>query len=274
VLRLLRVRDTQQPPVTDEEISILLAEGARTGVLLKSEHEIVERVFRFADETVGAVMVPRTEMTYLEIDDAPDRMVARIIEEPFRQFVVCRGGLDNPVGVVDSHELLTQCLRGDPLDIAALLRHPLYVPESVPALQVLERFRKLGDHLALIVDEYGGIAGMVALGDILDAIVGDLPEFGEPVQPDIVRRDDGSYLIEGMLPIGDMKDHFRLTELPGERTGAFRTVGGFVVTALGHIPTAAESFTWGGFRFEVADMDGNRVDKVLVVPVHGDDGKT
>ncbi len=269
VLRGLGIRETKEPPVTEEEISVLLAEGARTGVLLQSEREIVERVFRFADQSVGAIMVPRTEMTYLELDDPPEKTLMRIIEEPDRQFVVCKGGLDNTIGIVDSHDLLAQCLRGEPPDLLALLHQPPYVPESVPALHVLERFRESGDHLALIIDEYGGVAGMVTLSDILDAIVGDIPEFGETVQPDIVQRDDGSYLVEGMLTISELKDFFDFGELPGERTGAFRTVGGFVITTLGRIPTAAESFTWNGFRFEVADMDGNRVDKVLIIPEAG-----
>ena len=266
VLRLLRVKPSAEPAVTEEEITLLIAEGAQAGVFEAEEREIVERVFRFGDQIVGDVMTPRHDVVFVDLDDPEEENRRRLTEEPHGYLVVCRDGLDNALGVVKLKDLLEQALAGSPLNFEAVLRQPLFVPESLPALAMLERFRRTGEQLALVVDEYGGMAGLVTLDDILEAIVGGLPLLGIPSEPDMVRREDGSWLIDGMVSIDAFKDRFGVRALPEEESGTFRTLGGFVVTSLGRIPTAGDHFTWNVFRFEVVDMDGKRVDKVLVTP--------
>ncbi|WP_263975546.1 transporter associated domain-containing protein [Leptolyngbya sp. 7M] len=170
------------------------------------------------------------------------------------------------LGVVHVTDVLTRSLSGEPIDLATLLRQPLFLPESTPALKVLERFKQSGTHIAMIVDEYGVIQGMVTLNDVMEVIIGDVPFADNPPEEQIIRREDGSWLLDGMLSVEEIKDLLDLDELPGEDRGNYQTLGGFVITQLGQIPKSSDHFEWEGFRFEVMDMDGNRVDKVLVVP--------
>lgn len=266
VLRVLRVRPNEEPVVTEEEIEVLLAQGAEAGVIEQAEHEILERLFRFGDQTIASFMTPRREVVCIEKDDLPDRIREKILEEPYSHFVVCQGGLDNPLGVVDIRAILSQCIEGKALDISRAIRQPLFVPESVPALKVLDRLRRSTEHVAMVVNEYGGIEGIVSMTDIMEAIVGEFPMPGEPFEASIMEREGGSWLVDGMLSIEEFKDHFNLRELPGEDEGHFRTVGGFVINFLGQIPKATDSFHFDDYYVEVMDMDGNRVDKVLIVP--------
>jgi putative hemolysin len=162
---------------------------------------------------------------------------------------------------------MAQSLSGTPLDLQKLMTPPLFVPENLPALRLLELFKRSRPHLALVVDEYGGIQGLVTLNDLLESIVGDIPSSGQPPTPQAIQREDGSWLLDGMLPIDELKDWLKIGKLPGDDAGHFQTLGGFMMMQMGRIPSAAEYFEWGGFRFEVMDMDGKRVDKVLVVPL-------
>ena len=266
LLRLVGRPASAEEPVTEEEISFLLAEGAQAGVFEVAERDIIERVFRFGDQSVAAMMTPRNEVDCLNIGENEERLRKSLAAHPHTRFVVCDGNLDDPVGIVHVKDLLAQLVREEPLDIASLVRRPPFVPESTPALRVLEQFKETGEHLAIVMDEYGGVAGLVTLDDVLEAIVGDIPWKDEPVEPDAIQRADGSWLVDGMMPVEEFKVLFKLRELPGEEPRAFRTLGGFVVAFLGHIPTASEAFTCSGLRIEVVDMDGRRVDKVLVVP--------
>jgi putative hemolysin len=174
--------------------------------------------------------------------------------------------LDHLVGVARAKDLLVPLLTGQPGALEALVHQPVVVPESLPALRVLDRFRQAGIHLALVVDEYGGIQGLVTPIDLLEALVGDIPDAGMPAEPAAVRRDDGSWLVDGMLPADELKSLLPIGSLPGEGTGVYQTVSGLVMQQLGRIPSTGDRFAWGGFRFEVVDMDGHRVDKVLVTP--------
>ena len=263
VLRLLRVRH-EAPTVTEEEVRLLLAEATEAGSFEVAEHEMVQRVFRLGDQTVGSVMTPRHEIVYLDLDDSLEVNREKIRREPHTRFVVCRGGLDSIVGIVNIKRILPHVLAGEPLDLEAHLKEPVYVPEGVAALKVLDKFRSATSHFALVIDEYGGIEGLVTLDDILEAIVGDIPFTGEPVDRDVVERGDGSWLIDGAVTIEHFKDLLGVQELPGEGSGAFRTVAGFAVTSLGRVPVTGDHFEWNGYRLEVVDMDGRRVDKVLV----------
>jgi putative hemolysin len=263
VMRALGIREYSQPPVTEEEIQVLVDQGTVAGVFEQAERDMVERVFRLGDRSVGSIMKPRSELVWIDLDEPVERSRAVLDESNYSRFPVARGSLDEIVGIVQVKDLLTRCISGEPLDIQASLTEPLFVPESMRVLQVLEQFRQAGQPVALVVDEYGLIEGMVTLNDVLEAIVGVIPEHDEEEGPLATQRDDGSWLMDGLLPIVELKDLLDVEEeLPGE--GEFQTLGGFVTSWLGHIPDVADHFEWGGLRFEVVDMDGHRVDKVLV----------
>ena len=266
LLRALGIRPSTEPPVTEEEIRALIEQGTQAGMFEEAEQEMVERVFRLGDRRVSAVMTPRTEIVWLDREASAEEIRHIITESVHSRFLVAEGSLDNVLGVVHAKDLLAHLLSEQVVDLEATLEQPLYVPESMRALKVLELFKQSGTHIALVIDEYGGIQGLVTPSDILEAIVGDLPEAGEQVDPLAVQREDGSWLLDGMLPVDEFKDLFDLGELPGEDQGIYQTLAGFVIMQLGRIPAAADYFVWEGLKIEVVDMDGNRIDKVLVTP--------
>ena len=266
LLRALGMKPSTEPPVTEEEIRALIEQGTQAGMFEEAEQEMVERVFRLGDRRVSAVMTPRTEIVWLNREASAQEIRRTITESVHSRFLVADGSLDNVLGVVHAKDLLAHMLGEQVVNLEATLQQPLYVPESMRALKVLELFKQSGTHIALVIDEYGGIQGLVTPSDILEAIVGDLPEAGEEVEPLAVQRADGSWLLDGMLPVDEFKDLLDLGELPGEDQGIYQTLAGFVIMQLGRIPVAADYFVWEGFKIEVVDMDGNRVDKVLVTP--------
>jgi putative hemolysin len=266
LLRALGMKPSTEPPVTEEEIRALIEQGTQAGMFEEAEQEMVERVFRLGDRRVSGVMTPRTEIIWLDRAASAQEIRHTITESVHSRFLVADGSLDNVLGVVHAKDLLAHILGEQVVDLDATLQQPLYVPESMRALKVLELFKQSGTHIALVIDEYGGIQGLVTPSDILEAIVGDLPEAGEQVDPLAVQREDGSWLLDGMLPVDEFKDLFDLGELPGEDQGIYQTLAGFVIMQLGRIPAAADYFEWEGLKIEVMDMDGNRIDKVLVTP--------
>jgi putative hemolysin len=265
-LWLLRVKPSKEPPVTEEELKILIQQGTEAGTFEAAEQDMLNRVIRLGNRQVSALMTPRSEVVWFDIADPPSEIRRKIAGRFHARFPVGRGSLDDIAGVIQSKDLLAPSLSGELLDLKSALRPPLYLPEGTPALKALERFRHSPMHLALVVDEYGGFKGLVTLNDLLASIVGELDAAAEGQEPGVVRREDGSFLVDGMLPVDEFKEAFRIARLQGEEKSYFRTVGGFVMMRLGHIPKASDSFTWNGFRFEVVDMDGRRVDKVLVMP--------
>ncbi len=264
VLRLMRIRASSEPPVTEEEIKVLMDQGIQAGLFEEAEKDMVESVFDLGDKRVGALMTPRTEMHWLDMDAPPNVIQQKVMESDFSRFPVAQGSLDKIVGVVRAKDLLTCIMKKQEIDLKNWLQRPLFVPENAVGLRVLELFKQSRTHIALVVDEYGLIQGMVTLYDILEAIVGDLPSIDEMEEPLAVQRKDGSWLIDGMLSVDEFKEIFNQEELPGENS--YQTVGGFVMTYLGRIPSIADTFEWSGMHFEVMDMDQHRVDKVLVVP--------
>lgn len=267
VLRLLSVGPSTDPEVTEEEIKILIEQGTEAGMFEEAEQEMLNRVFRLGDRRVSALMTPRPDIVWLDLEDSSETNRQVIRDSAHSQFPVCQGDLDSVLGIIKVNDLLSRCLSNQPLDLTAALQRPLYVPESTPGLKVLELFKQSGTHIAIVVDEYGVIQGLVTLNDILEEIVGDIPSLDQADDPQAVQREDGSWLLDGMLSVEEFFELLELKELPKEQRGNYHTMGGFVVTQLGRIPTAAEHFEWQGMRFEVMDMDGNRVDKVLVVPL-------
>ncbi|MBI2760597.1 MAG: HlyC/CorC family transporter [Chloroflexi bacterium] len=270
VLRLFGIRQSEEPPVTEEEVKLLIRQSTEAGVFELAEQEMVTGVFRLGDRTAGDLMTPRTLISWIDVDDPPEVNWREMVETRHTLYPVCKGDLDNVVGVVSVKDLWVQMIAANPPDIQAALRPPVFVPETMPVLQALELFKQSGTFLALVVDEYGGTAGLLTITDVLEAIVGDIPSPDETPDPPAVQRDDGSWLLDGMLPVEDVKDLLRLRTLPNEEN--YQTLGGFVMQQLGRIPHVADHFTWDDLRFEVMDMDGNRVDKVLVAPASQDRG--
>jgi putative hemolysin len=267
VLKLLRVNPhSNEPLVTEEEIKILLRQGAEAGAFEEAEQDMVERVFHLGDRPATSIMTPRPDILWLDLNDPMEINRQKMIQSHHSRFPICQESLDNVLGVVHVSDVLNRSLSGEPIDLAAMLRQPLLIPESTHALKILELFKQSGTHITFVVDEYGVIQGLVTLNDVMEVIIGDVSFVDQPHEADIIRRDDGSWLLDGMLPIAELKELLGLDDLPGETRGNFQTLGGFVITNLGHIPKSSDHFVWDGFRFEVMDMDGNRVDKVLVVP--------
>lgn len=267
VLRVLGIGPVTEPLVTEEDLRVLIEQGTEAGTFEAAEQDMVERVFRLGDRPVSALMTPRPDIVWLDLEDSAEENRQKMIDSCHSRFPVCQGGLDNVLGMVHVIDLLGRCLSDQPLDLTVSLQQPVFVPESTRGLKILELFKQTGIHLALVVDEYGVIQGLVTLNDIMVEIVGDVPSADELEEPQVVQREDGSWLLDGMLPVDEFLELFEIKEMPGEHRGSYQTLGGFVITHLGRIPTAADYFEWQGMRFEVMDMDGNRVDKVLVVPM-------
>lgn len=268
LLRMMGAGSKEESPVTDEEIKDLMEQGAEAGVFHESEQAIVSNVLRLDEQRIGAIMTHRTDIYVLDLDEPEAEIRNYIAESPYTRIVVCRGGLDHIVGVLRTADLLKAALAGEAMKVEQFLRPPLYVPEGVTTTHLLENFRKAHQQCALIVDEYGELQGLVTLTDVLTSIVGELPSSDIPEEQDIVAREDGSWLIDGSVTVERVKHVLDIdNDLPGEEENAFNTLGGFVMHVLGRIPTVADHFEVAGCRFEVVDMDKNRVDKMLVARI-------
>jgi putative hemolysin len=266
ILRLLGITASTEPQVTEEEIKILIEQGTEAGTFEEAEQDMVERVFRLGDRPVSYLMTPRPDIVWLDLDDSAEENRHKMVDSAYSRYPVCQGGLDNVLGVIPVTDLLARSFRGEPLDLTVGLRQPIFVPESTRGLKVLELFKQTITHMALVVDEYGVIQGLVTLNDIMSEIVGDVPSTDGQDHPQAVQREDGSWLLDGMLPVEEFLELFGMEEWESEEPGSYQTLGGFVITHLGRIPAAADHFEWQNMRIEVMDMDGNRVDKVLIVP--------
>src|SRR5215469_1478898 len=264
VIRFLGLKPTAEPPVTEEEIKVMMEQGTEAGVFEEAEHDIVKSIFKLGDRGVSALMKPRREVVWLDIDDPFVENQKKLASSLYSRFPVAQGSLDNVLGIVQTKDLLTRCLAGSKMDLKENLRPPLFVPEGLPALRLLEMFKKSRTHMALIVDEYGGVEGLVTLNDILEDLVGDVASVDMPKDRQVVERPDGSLLIDGKLQIDDLKEVLHISELPGQDSGSYQTLGGLVMLQVGRVPVTGDTFELQGHKFEVVDMDGKRVDKVLV----------
>lgn len=264
VLRIIGAKASGDTPVSDEEVRILIEQGTESGVFEPIEEEIVGQLFRLSDLSVDALLTPRTEIAWLDVADSPEEIAAKLATYAHSRFPVADGSLDNVVGLVLVKDLFALTLVGQPLELRNVMQPPLFIPDSMSALEALERLRQTRTHIAMIIDEYGGLEGLVTLADFVEAIIGEVPDVGDLDEPDVVRRADGSYLLDGMTPIDRFQELFDIRELPDENEGYYQTVGGFVMSMLGRVPISGDHFDWNQLRLEVMDMDGRRVDKVLV----------
>lgn len=267
VFRIFSKRFDEQSSVTEDEIKTLVRQGTAAGVFEESEQDMVEAVFQLSDKSARALMTQRTQIVWFDVNDSTERIRAKLADSGHSRFPVCTGSLDNVIGVVQAKDLLTSFLSGKKVDPQASMQQPAFVPRSMPALQVLDHIKQSGSHIVLVVDEYGGIEGLLTHHDMLEAIAGDMPLGKTPAEPKAVQRKDGSWLLDGMLSIDEFKEIFDLENLPGEKKDTFQTLGGFIFTQMGRVPSASEQFEWNSLRFEVVDMDGKRIDKVLVSSV-------
>ena len=259
VLRLLGVRGEPPSAVTEEEVKAMIAEGTDAGVFHEAERELLEGVIRFADRPLRNVMVPRHAITWLDVDDPLDAILAEVLEAGHSRFPLSEGDVDNVIGFIHVKDLLQLQMSGG-RDLRAIAREPLYVGETIPALRMIDLFRSSGTHIAMVVDEYGSLEGLVTPTDILTSIAGDLPDAGDADAPGAIQREDGSWLLDGTLPIDAAA---RVLEIEGMSSDGYVTVAGMIIEELGHIPEPGQNVTLHGWCFEVIDLDGRRIDKIL-----------
>lgn len=267
VLRLFGVKPSAETSVTEDEIKQMIEQGIQEGVFEPTEQEMVERVFRLGDRTASALMTPRPDVVWLDPSGPAEEIQKKIAADSHTHYPVAEGQIDRIIGFVNSKDLLSQNLSCRPIDLRSVLRPALFIPESMSAFDVLERLKQKRAHVAFVIDEHGGFQGLVTTSDILEAIVGDIPAPDESGEADIVRREDGSWLVDGKVLADELKELLQVNELPFEDENIYQTLGGLVMAFLGRIPSSGDYFDWLGFRFEVVDMDGHRVDKVLIRPL-------
>jgi putative hemolysin len=263
LLRLLGVKDQGANAVTEEEIHAMLAEGTTAGVIESHEHAMVRNVFRLDDRHIGSLMVPRGDVVWLDIEQAFEEHLACIEESDHARFPVVKGGLDNVLGVVNARQWLSRMLRDGERRLADQpLQQPLYVPETLTGMELLDNFRLSDVHMAFVIDEYGEVQGIVTLQDLIEAITGEF----HPRDPETswaMPRDDGSWLLDGHIPVPELKDRLGLQAVPEEERGRYHTLSGMMMLLTGRLPKVADAVTWEGWRFEIVDMDGKTIDKVL-----------
>jgi putative hemolysin len=263
LLALLRIPERSSHAVTEEEVRFAIAEGTEAGVIATAEEEMIHGVLALADRSVATVMTPRPDVYWVDLDDDANQIAREVADCPFSRLIVARSGdLGHPLGVLQKKDLVRDLIAGNGLQVERHLREPTYVPENVHVLRLLEMFRAVPLHIAFVVDEYGEFLGMVTLTDVLSAIAGDMPQEHELNIEEIKRRADGTWLVDGRVPIIELADKLGLPATDGE----FNTAAGLVLDRLARIPTEGDAFDLGGWKIEVLDMDGKRIDKLLFVP--------
>ena len=263
ILGLMGLGGQAKRGVTEEEIAASLDEGRDAGVIEAHEHQMVRNVFRLDDRQIGSMMIPRGEIAWFDAADGATEVLDVMRAHGYSRYPVCRGDLSDVLGVVSAQALLQRALAGQPLSLVEGLEAPVFVPETLSGMELLEQFRASDAPLVFVVDEYGEVQGVISVRDVLEAIAG---EFNAPSDGDAwaVQREDGSWLLDGLIPVTELKDHLGVKELPEEDRGRYNTLAGMVMLLLGRLPRTADVVEWNAWRFEVVDLDGKRVDKVLV----------
>jgi putative hemolysin len=263
-LKLFGIKLSNTPDISEDEIRLMLIEGTEVGVFEESEHDMVEGVFRLGDRRVDMIVTPRTELEWLNLEDPLESWDPIIFNTRFNQLPVVEGELDQVIGVIRTRDILKKRLTGEIFDPQALILPAVFIPESMPALTALQLIKENSSNMAMVIDEYGGLLGIVTLFDVMEAIIGDIAMGDTPEDGSIVERADGSWLIDGLLAMDELKELLELNTMDGESEYGYQTLGGLMMAQMGKIPRTGQSFVLNGFRFEVVDMDGRRVDKVMV----------
>lgn len=266
LLRAMGVRQDTPSGVTEEEIHAMLEEGSESGVIEQHQHEMVRNVFRLDDRQLRSLMIPRADVVYLDVRKAPDVNLCHLIDSEHSRFPVCDGGFEKVLGVIHAKQALAYVARGQMPDFTSNLQPAIYVPETLTGMELLEQFRANNRQMAFVINEYGDIEGIVTLQDLLEAVTGEF----KPRNDDdawAVQREDGSWLLDGAIPIPEMKDRLKLKEVPEEDKGRYHTLSGMVMLLLGRVPLTGDTAEWERWRFEIVDMDNKRIDKVLATPV-------
>jgi putative hemolysin len=262
LLRLLGKSALRSAHLTEEDIHAVLAEGSQTGLIEQQEHALVRNVFRLDERQITSLMTPRSDIVYLDLNQPFEDSLALVLNSEHSRFPVCRGGLHEVLGVVTAKRLLRQCMRAERSDLTANLQSCVYVPESLSGMKLLEHFRESGVQMVFVVDEYGEIQGLITLQNVLEALAGEF----KPRDPEdvwAVQREDGSWLLDGLIPVPELKDRLALKRVPEEDRQRYNTLSGMMMWLSGDVPRTGEVVEWEGWRLEVIDLDGNRVDKVL-----------
>jgi putative hemolysin len=266
VVRLLGAREGAAAPVSEEEIRLLLDQGTEVGVFEPEEQEVVEHAFELADETINVLMTPRPKVVWLDLADPIAQILDTVARSGHSRYPVAQDDPDRVKGFVYAKDLLSRCLTGQPIELQDLLRPVLFLPESITTLAAIEQLKAAHSDVAVVIDEYAGFQGILTVDDILEELVGSIPEAGVTVEPEAVQRQDGSWLLDGRLSTQEIKETLRIRSLPYQDTSYYQTLSGLTMLCLDHIPSTGDSFVCSGWRFEVVDMDGFRVDKVLAMP--------
>jgi putative hemolysin len=266
-IKIFNIDVTREPSITEEELKGYIQEGRQTGVFDEAEQDMVDGVFRFSDRRVDAIMTPHTELDWINLDDDHDTIVKELMESSYSRLPVAHGDLDRSMGFVNTKDLLGIDIHNPQFNLEDYIREPLFFPGNMQAVKAFEQFRETGIHHALVLDEYGGVEGFVTLYDVLESIVGEIPLDEHDMDQDVVQRADGTWLVDGLIPIDELKEIMRVDELPEENQAGFQTLSGFVMNQMGRIPKTGQIFEWDHWRFEVVDMDGHRVDRVLITDI-------
>ena len=270
VLRVFRVHASGEPALTEEDVRLLIVQGTEAGVIQAGERHVVEAAFELGDREVRELMTPRLLVTWLDLEAGREAAVAKMANNPHRYYPVCQGELDRVAGVLSARDLMPRLLTGGEFELAALLRPPLFLPERLPAYSALDEFKRAGTRMALVVDEQGGIEGVLTTTDLLEVLAGESPATAQGGMQEPIRRDDGSWLLDGLVPVHEAAELLGVRRDRDESKDIL-TLGGMAMARIGRIPTAGDHFEWHGVRFEVVDMDGRRVDKLLAIPPASND---
>lgn len=272
-LKIMGIKENEEAQVSEDEIKVMIEQGKQDGVFEENEQDIVESVFRLSDETVDALMTPRTELDWIDLEEPVEESLKEIADSTYHYFPLVRGNPDNVLGVISSKALLDAYIRHENIDLEKIMEPPLFVPESKPALSLLDDLKASESNFAVVLDEYGGFSGMITPYDLLNELVGNVTNIGdEPDDEDeILVREDGSWSFDGMIDISAFKETIGVRELPDEDRIGYQTLAGFILSQTGSIPTAGYTFDWNGFHFEIVDMDGLRIDRVFVSRIEEDE---
>lgn len=270
ILKLLGIKQQSSSPITEEEVKILIEQGTQHGVFEQEEGNMIRSIFRFGDRKAYAIMTSRDEVSWLNINDSMDDIRTLIYNSNYTKFPVCDGDLSEVIGILSVKDFL-KAEKHHHIDLRTIITQPIYIPENLMAIKILERFREKRNYMGIVVDEYGSTIGLITMHDLVESIFGDLPDSDEAEDPNIVRRDDGSMFVDGSMQIDELRDIIDIPALDNdEEEGEYATLGGFMMYQLDRVPKEGDQFAVDGYVFEVIDMDGNRVDKVWVRKEMGD----